>query len=78
MKGGEGMSTGTISNAWETAQEGTQQAAAALPDTAGLDAVKDFVRRHPVLSTCIVLAVAWYILGRSFPAVALSLGAGRR
>lgn len=54
---------GTMRNAWSTAREDTQKVAQALPDVKGLHSVKDFVQRHPVLSTCAVLGVAWYAVG---------------
>lgn len=54
---------------WQTAREGTQEVAGQLPDTFGLDHVKDFVRRHPVLSTCAVLLVAYSFLGESLPII---------
>jgi hypothetical protein len=56
--------TGNPAAVWQAARQGTQAAASALPDAPGLDRLKDFVRRHPVLSTCVVLAVAYYLFGR--------------
>jgi hypothetical protein len=74
------MSIRAVTSVWHTTREGTQKAAEALPDVRGLTTVKEFVRRHPVLSTCAVLAVSWYILGGSLPRAAslLSLGGLRR
>jgi hypothetical protein len=62
--------SGNPAAVWRAARRGTEEAAAVLPDAMGLDHVKDFIRRHPVLSTCVVLAVAYYVLGGPF-------GAGR-
>ena len=64
--------TGNPAAVWHAAREGTQATASALPDALGLDNVKDFVRRHPVLSTCIVLALAYYFVGGGL------FGRGRR
>ena len=48
---------------WSAARHGTQAAASALPDTMGLDHVKDFVRRYPVVTTVAALVVGYYFLG---------------
>jgi len=55
--------TGNPVAVWHAAREGTQAVAAALPDTMGLDHVKDFVRRYPIVATCAALAVGYYVLG---------------
>lgn len=40
---------------WDAAREGAQKAAEVLPESLG--PVKNWVRKHPVLATCAVLAV---------------------
>ena len=55
--------TGNPAAVWHAAREGTQAAAAALPDTMGLERVKAFIRDHPVLATVAALAVGYYLLG---------------
>jgi hypothetical protein len=55
--------TGNPAAVWHAAREGTERVADALPDTMGLDHVSDFIRRHPVVATCCVLAVACYAFG---------------
>ena len=54
--------TGNPAAVWHAARRGTEAAAAALPDALGLDHVKAFVRKHPVLATCIVLAIGYYLI----------------
>lgn len=48
---------------WQAARDGTQTVANALPDVVGLEQVKDFVRKYPVVATCVALAVGYYLLG---------------
>lgn len=59
---------------WQVAREGTQKAAATLPDVRGIDKVKGFVSRHPALATFVVVALGAQLLGGSLPAVAGVLG----
>jgi hypothetical protein len=54
---------------WHAAEEGTQEVAAALPDSFGLDHVKQFIREHAVISTCAVLLVAYAFVGESLPII---------
>jgi len=57
--------TGNPVAVWHAARTGTEGLSAALPNTMGLDHVKDFVRRHPVVATCVALAVGYYFVGGS-------------
>ena len=59
---------------WQAARKGTESAAAALPNAVGLDQVKGFVERHPVVSTCLVLAAGYYMTGGRLPLAASLLG----
>lgn len=47
---------------WDSAKEGAQRAAEALPES--LDQVKALVRKHPVLATCAVLAIGGLLSAR--------------
>lgn len=53
--------------AWQSAQEGTQELAGALPEVKGVQQVKEFIRRHPGVSTCAALFVGYYLFGSSLP-----------
>lgn len=53
--------------AWESAEEGTQELADVLPDMTGLHGVKSFIRRHPVASTCVALAVGYMVFRNTVP-----------
>jgi hypothetical protein len=59
---------------WHAAKEGTQDLAAALPDSMSMDHVKHFIRRHPVVSTGAALTVGYMILGGSLPLIGGILG----
>lgn len=48
---------------WHAARVGTQRAADALPDAPGLDRVKGFARRHPLLTAGVATAAGYYLLG---------------
>ena len=54
--------SGNPAAVWHAARRGTEAAAAVLPDALGLDHVKAFVQKHPVLATCIVLAIGYYLI----------------
>lgn len=53
--------------AWDSAEEGTQELADVLPDMAGLESVKTFIRRHPVACTCASLALGYILLRNTMP-----------
>lgn len=53
--------------AWNSAQEGTQELAEVLPDMTGLNGVKTFIRRYPVASTCAALALGYIALRKLLP-----------
>lgn len=55
--------SGNPLDVWHAARRGTEGVASALPDMAGIDHVKDFVRRYPVVATCVVLGAAYYLVG---------------
>ena len=54
--------TGNPAAVWHATRRGTEVAAAALPDALGLNHVKEFVRKHPVLATSIVVAIGYYLI----------------
>ena len=56
--------TGNPMAVWHAAREGTQAVAGALPDSFGLDHVKGFIQRNPVLSAGIALAVGYLLVSR--------------
>jgi hypothetical protein len=58
--------SGNPAAVWHAAREGTQQVASMLPDTMGLDHVRHFIRRHPVVSAAVAMAVGYYFLGGLF------------
>jgi hypothetical protein len=53
--------------AWQSAREGTQELAAALPEVKGLEQVKDFIRRYPAAATCAALILGYMIFGTTWP-----------
>ena len=53
--------------AWHNAEEGTQEFADLLPDMAGVNGVKTFIRRHPMASTCAALAVGYMVFRNAAP-----------
>lgn len=55
--------TGNPAAVWHAAREGTQAMAGVLPDSFGLDHVKGFIHRNPVLSAGIALAVGYLLIG---------------
>jgi len=64
-----GLAGGPVS-IWQAARKGTEAAASALPDSTALNKVKGFVQQHPIVSTCIVLAAAYYLTGSTLPMAA--------
>jgi hypothetical protein len=54
---------GTPVRLWQTAREGTETVASTLPDCCGMDQVKQFIHRHPVLSTLVVLGLGYLLVG---------------
>jgi hypothetical protein len=56
--------TGNPAAVWHAAREGTRKAASVLPDALGLDRVRHFIQRHPVVSTLAVLGVSYFFLRR--------------
>ena len=54
---------GGPAKALQAAKEGTQDLAEVLPESMGLDHVKHFIRRHPVVATGAAMAAGYMILG---------------
>ncbi len=59
---------------WHTAHDRTQKLADGLPDSLGLDRVKQFIRRHPVVSAGTAVTVGFMVLGGSLPLLGGILG----
>ncbi len=55
--------TGNPVAVWHAARVGTERLADELPDAMGLDHLKGFMRRHPVVTTCAALAIGYYLVG---------------
>jgi hypothetical protein len=53
--------------AWQSAKEGTQELASALPEIKGMGQVKEFIRRYPGVSTCTALVVGYMVFGSTLP-----------
>jgi hypothetical protein len=69
---------GSPGKIWHAAREGTQDLAEKLPDSMGLDHVKHFIRRHPVVSTGAAVTMGYMLLGGSLPLIGGILGVIRR
>jgi len=68
---------GTPVRVWNAASEETQKIASVLPDCCGMEQVKSFIRRHPVVSTCIALSLGYMVLGGALPLIGLLRPASR-
>lgn len=57
--------SGSPTATWKAAQRGTEKVASILPNAMGLDHVRHFIRQHPVVSTAVMLGMAYFFLGGS-------------